>query len=66
VAEKRALITGITDREALSFVVTLHAIAVLESGILGALCLVGWGGYPVPTRGELRESVKCQEQRLGG
>ena len=54
-AEKRALITGITDREALSFVVTLHAIAVLESGILGVVCFVGSGGYALAAQVELRE-----------
>lgn len=43
-------IVGVTGGEALGFVVTLHAIAILGSGILGAVCLVGWGGYPVAGR----------------
>ena len=51
-------IIGVTGGEALSFVVMLHAIAILGSGILGAVCLVGWGGYPVAGRGELRELIK--------
>jgi len=38
--------------------VTLHAIAILGSGILGAVCLVGWGGYGVAARKELQELIK--------
>ncbi len=51
-------IIGVTGGEALSFVVMLHVVAILGSGILGAVCLVGWGGYPVAGRGDLRESTK--------
>ena len=51
-------IVGVGGGEALSFVVTLHAIAILGSSILGALCLVGRTGYPLPVAGELQESIK--------
>jgi len=49
---------GVAGGEALSFVVTLHAIAILGSSILGAVCLVGRTGYPLPVAGELQESIK--------
>jgi uncharacterized membrane protein YbhN (UPF0104 family) len=51
-------IVGVTGGEALSFVVTLHAIAILGSGILGAVCLAGRGGYAVAARKELQELIE--------
>jgi len=50
-------IVGFSGGAALSFVVTLHAIAILGSSSLGVVCLLGWRGYSVAAPAELRDPI---------
>jgi uncharacterized protein (TIRG00374 family) len=50
-------IVGVTGPGALSFVVVLHAITILGSGLLGAVCLMGWSQNLLTSKGQ-RELIK--------